>query len=65
MFSVLILCQCKHLFKLPAPVFWQIITKYKYWNCFSNEMVYFEITGVEKLTLQMFPLISCHIRAKS
>lgn len=26
-------------------------------------MIYFEITGVEKLILQMFPLISCHVRA--
>lgn len=26
-------------------------------------MVYFVIMGVEKLILQMFPLISCHLRA--
>lgn len=29
------------------------------------KMVYFEITGVEKPILQMFLLISCHVRAKT
>lgn len=58
---VLILCQLKHLFKPLAPVLWQIIAKYKYSNYLSNEMVYFEITGVEQLILQMFPSINCHV----
>lgn len=61
---VLILCQLKHLFKPLAPVLWQIIVKYKYSNCLSNKMVYFEITGVEQLILQMFPSINCHVSAK-
>lgn len=58
---VLILCQLKHLFKPLAPVLWQIIAKYKYSNYLSNEMVYFEVTGVEQLILQMFPSINCHV----
>lgn len=62
---VLILCHPKHLFKLSAPVLCQIITKYKYHSCFSNEMIYIEITGVEELILQMLPLISCHVKANN
>lgn len=60
---VLILCQPKHLFKPLAPVLWQIIAKYIYSNCLSTEMVYFEITGIEQLILQVFPLINCHVSA--
>lgn len=62
---VLILCQLKHLFKPLAPVLWQIIAKYKYSNYLSNEMVYFEVTGVEQLILQMFPSINCHVSANN
>lgn len=28
-------------------------------------MVYFEVTGVEQLILQMFPSINCHVSANN